>query len=129
MLVHNEWGCGMGSICVTTYSDIAGTRLEGRTHEAVSFACMTTRMMGDDHPRVTMPSPVKVEDLKSWAFFPTDDDVSVQEADRRIAKLEEALIGARDALATAATYGSSDMVVSIIGTVADNLNDTLKERA
>lgn len=120
MLILRERGevvCGFGSI-------------EKLTHgERLSFGYVSGSGFGDSVGVVTT-SGREVKSVVGWAAYPTQEpapDLSELEiADRRVLRLEEALVRIRDTAEIAAEYGHFDMLVSTLQSLSEDAQQALK---
>lgn len=121
LLDHSEYGVGIGVIQRHEY--------DGRPpYDSVQFGHVSDRGFGTVPPGVSMPSPVKLEELSGWCALDsiTSEVAWVTEADKRVLKLEKAMMEARDTLAVLGIYADSETIIDAAVTVADNLNKALE---
>jgi hypothetical protein len=121
LLDHSEYGVGIGVIQRHEY--------DGHPpHDSVQFAYVSDRRLGSAPPGVSMPSPVKVEELSGWCALDalTSEVAWVTEADKRVLKLEKAITDARDRLTVLNLYADTETVIEGAGALADDLNKALE---
>lgn len=119
LLDHSQYGVGIGVIQRHEH--------DGHPpHDSVQFAYVSDRGFGP--PGVTMPSPVKPEELSGWCALDaiTSEVAWVTEADRRVLKLEKAITDARDRLTVLNLYADTETVIEGAGALADDLNKALE---
>lgn len=120
LLDHSEYGVGIGVIQRHDY--------DGRSHDSVQFAYVSERRFATNPPGVSMPSPVKLEELSGWCALDaiTSEVAWVTEADKRVLKLEKAITDARDQLTVLNLYADTETVIEGAGALADDLNKALE---
>jgi hypothetical protein len=120
LLDHSQYGVGIGVIQKHEY--------DHRSYESVQAGFVRNdRGMGTP-PGLTMPSPIKVEELSGWCALDalTSEVAWVTEADKRVLKLEKAITDARDRLTVLNLYADTETVIEGAGALADDLNKALE---
>lgn len=126
LLDHSQYGVGIGVIQKHDYSTDIDSGVS-RTYESVQ-AGFIRGDRGFGPPGMTMPSPIKVEELSGWCALDalTSEVAWVTEADKRVLKLEKAITDARDRLTVLNLYADTETVIEGAGALADDLNKALE---